>query len=111
MAAKLVSMKIDRAAQEAKYSEKSVAADAPAYPWGLTLNLDEDALEKLGIDLPDVDTKVMVIAKARVTSVSANQSTGGEKRRSLSLQIEELCLEPGGTTKKAEAMLYGESKE
>lgn len=110
MATKLVSMKIDRAAREAKYSEKSVAADAPAYPYGLTLHLDNETLEKLGIELSEVDTKVLIVAKGRVTSVSANQSTGGEKNRSMSIQIEELCVEPGGSTKKADEMLYG-SKE
>ena len=107
---KLVSMKIDRAAREAKYSEKSVAADAPAYPWGLSLTLDEEALDKLGIELPEVDEKVAVIAKATVTNVSSNSSAGGEKRRSVSLQITELCIEPGASTKKAEEALYGASK-
>lgn len=106
MATKLVNMKVSKAEREARYSEKSVAADAPSYPYGLSINLDDEALEKLGLEeLPAVDAKVMIVAKATVTNVSSNASTGGEKRRSIALQITDLCLE-SGSSKDAATELY-----
>lgn len=107
MATKLVNMKLDPKAREEKYTE-TIAADRPAYPWGLSITLDDDALEKLGIDtLPEVDTDMMLIAKVTITSVSANASSGGKENRSVGLQITDLCLEkPSG--KNATAALYGD---
>lgn len=107
MAEKLVSMKIDKAEREKKYSE-TVAADGPSYPYGLSMHLDEDVLEKLDLDsLPKVDSTVMIYAKATVTSVSSNSFPGGEKRRTVGLQITHLCLEAGGgSSESAEKKLY-----
>jgi hypothetical protein len=104
MAQELVSMKVDKAARDKRYSEPSIATDAPEYPYGLSLTLDEEALDKLGIDtLPATETHVMVYAKAMVTSVSVNESTGSGKRKSVSLQITDLCLEAPGSSKKTDA--------
>lgn len=88
---KLVSMKIDPKKREEKYAE-TVAADRPIYPWGLGINLDEEAIEKLGGDLPEVGTTMTVIARVDVTAVSSNESASG-KNRSVSLQITDMCLE------------------
>src|SRR5688572_2836684 len=94
MADKLVSMKVDKAAREKKYAEPTVAADSPEYPWGLQLNLGDEELEKLGVeDLPGTDVAVKVYAVATVTRISVDESDGA-KRRSMTLQITDLCLEP-----------------
>jgi hypothetical protein len=78
----------------AKEAKKEVSPDAnpPKYPWGLCINLDEDALKKLGIDeLPDVGSTVSIVAKAEVQSASESQYQGDkEKRMSLSLQITDM---------------------
>lgn len=101
----LASMKIDQNAREEKYklAETSAAPDGSQYPYGLQLQLDDEALDKLGIEtLPRPDTEIVVYARATVTSVSSNASTGGEKRRSVSLQITDLSLETA-TKKKSNA--------
>lgn len=105
--AKLVSMKLDPS--EDKHDGPPMpAGEGPRYPWGLTLNLDDEAIEKLDIDLPKVDSSVMVYAKALVQSVSSNQTAGGEKRRSVTLQITHLCVERGASGGDPEKTLYKE---
>lgn len=109
MATKLVNMKIDPKEREKKYAESTVAADAPMYPWGLQLHLDDETLDKLGITkLPEVGKSYTLTAKCDVTSVSENDSGDGP-RRSVSLQITDLSLDFGGGEKNsnAGAQLYG----
>lgn len=92
---KLVNMKISKAEQEKRSEPSTIATERPMYPWGLNLNLDNDTLEKLGIDgLPKVGESYAIIATASVSSVSSSESEGGA-HRSLSLQITDLCLEDG----------------
>jgi len=88
---KLVSMKIDPKEREKRYTD-TVAVDAPIYQWGLGLNLDNEALDKLGIALPKVGTTLMLVAKVAVTSVSAHESDS-DTTRSVSLQITDMALE------------------
>lgn len=107
--AKLVSMKMSKSERE-EQSKPTMLGDAPIYPYGLQLRLDEDALGKLGeTTLPAVGESVMVYAKAKVVSVSSNESTDGGKRRNVELQITDLCLEDPGDDATAER-LYGKAK-
>lgn len=86
---KLVSMKLDKAEQK---KEADIAYDPPEYPWGLSVELNDDALDKLGItDLPDVGDTMTLTARVCVTTVSSNATESGESRR-MSLQIEALAL-------------------
>jgi hypothetical protein len=94
----LTSMKISKAEREARYSEKSIATEGPMYPYGLSIQLDDESLEKLGIDVKDlaVGSTMVLVAKVEISSVSSNESTGGPARQSASLQITEMCLEGEG---------------
>jgi hypothetical protein len=109
--AKLVNMKVDRSSVEEKSEPASIAADAPMYPYGLSISLDEDALEKLGLEADDLeigDTKLL-IAKVEVTSISSNKSKNGGDMSNVSLQITDCCLEeaPAG---KAATSLYDKAE-
>ena len=86
---KLKDMKLTRSE---KTEEAEIATDTPDYPYGLTLNLDQDALEKLGIELPDVGDSFFVVAIAKVKSVSEHQSDE-HTSQDVSLQIEQLSLD------------------
>lgn len=69
------------------------ARDAgPLYPWGLSLTLDDPALKKLKIEMPEVGDTLMLVARVEVTSVSLNDSADGGERRSVSLQVTEMSL-------------------
>lgn len=92
----LVNMKLDPKARKEKYAE-TVAVDRPVYPYGLEVRLDEDALEALSLSkLPKVDGELLLTAKVRVTSVSSNEHSSGEKgphrHRNVTLQITDMAL-------------------
>lgn len=95
-------------ASEAK-EEVSPEAEAPKYPWGLCIDLNEDSLAKLGITaLPEVGSDMNIIARAEVVSASESQYQGDkEKRRSVSLQITEMAV--AAATRDAASALYGKS--
>ena len=84
---------MQQTAEEAKEYADPKPADAPKYPWGLCITLNDDSLEKLGVAaLPAVDTEVTIIAKAMVSRTSEYQTQGGESERSLDLQITDMQL-------------------
>ena len=94
---KLTSMKMT-AADLKKRSETCCTPmdkDAPAYPWGLSITLEEDALAKLGLEsLPKTESGMMLTARVEVSAVSSTATAGGGERRSVSLQITALALAP-----------------
>jgi len=71
----------------------------PAYSYGLCLSLEDDELEKLGIDeeLPTVGDIIHLCALAKVTSASQSEremSDGSKKQcRRIELQITHLATE------------------
>ncbi len=65
--------------------------NGPKYPYGLTIHLCDDSIEKLGItSLPMVGTKVNIMAVAVVTSIEQRQDSKGENETSMSLQITQM---------------------
>lgn len=69
------------------------AGDAPKYPYGLTLRLDNSSLDKLGMNaLPKVGAQVSVQANGVITSVSQNESEK-HSNRSVEIQIQELGVD------------------
>ncbi len=61
-------------AEETAEQISPTPADAPKYPWGLCITLNDDSLEKLGVKtLPAVDTEVTIVAKAVVSATRENQ--------------------------------------
>lgn len=91
---KLTNMKMPAKKAKELNAPATVGADAPRYPYGLCLSLENDALDKLGLkSLPKIGAVVEVIAKAKVQRVSETDTTEGGKRRSLELQITDLGFE------------------
>lgn len=104
---KLTSMKIDRAERDAAMRGPEALSEGPAYPWGLTLNLDDDAIEKLGIkSLPEAGETMMLVAKVKVTGTNSEDVDGGKKRQSIRLQLTDMALEDGGAKTNAAEKLY-----
>lgn len=111
MATKLVNMQMPKKKIEEQVATESPAADMPIYPWGLQVRLDEDSLDKLGMEkLPAVDGELMLIAKVKVVGVSSNEHSsngkGKHKHKSVELQITDLCLEDVPADKDAASELY-----
>lgn len=103
---KLVDMKISKADREKQTSPSTLMKDGPAYPWGLSLNLDDATLEKLGLELPEVGEELMLHARVKVSSCSSSDSEGGGKNRSCSLQIVAMGLEGEDREDDAAGTLY-----
>ena len=85
---KMVDMKRSKEEPKPDYMGKSVESE---YPYGLMLCLCEDDIKKLGMDLPAVDSEMMIMAKVKVCSVSQSESLYG-KNRSMNLQIVEMGI-------------------
>jgi len=61
--------------------------DAPKYPYGTALDLNDDTLKKLGISkLPEIGEEVAITAVAKVTRLSAYEEQDGPEQ-CLGLQI------------------------
>jgi hypothetical protein len=103
----MINMKMSR--EEAKeYNTIEANHDAPEYPYGLRIDLNDDSLEKLGITaLPKVGTEMTMTCKVTVTSVSAYDRQGGEAEQSVCLQITDMELGAGKTQSDAATSLYG----
>ena len=63
------------------------------YPWGLSINLENESLDKLGMDdLPKVGSTVKVVAEAKVESVSSRSDRDDKNNRTVSLQIVKMAI-------------------
>lgn len=67
-------------------------SEKPRFPYGLKICLTDKEMAKLQIDVADafVGGIVHIHALARVTSVSQNDTEGGEQSR-VELQVEDMC--------------------
>ena len=88
---KLISMKLSK---EQATSEVAIgASEGPRFPFGLSINLDDDSLKKLGFDkLPGVGAEMTVSGVGTVTRASENRSQSGVSR-DVSIQLEKLKVE------------------
>lgn len=69
------------------------AGDAPKYPWGLCIDLNDEVLKKLGItELPTVGTVFVIEAQARVQSMNQSEQLDGDKEGRISLQITDMAV-------------------
>lgn len=97
-------------AAEAKESTIGYAAadpgEAPKYPYGLSLDLNDDVLKKLGITtLPTVGTTMLLTAEVKVTRISAYEEQDGSEQ-CLGLQITSMDLANPSSSSSAAEKLY-----
>jgi hypothetical protein len=98
--------------ERGEYTGQAIEVKEPSYPYGLSIDLDDGSMEKLGITaLPKVGTEMMITAKVVVKSVSSNQYEGSDAESRMCLQITD--MEIGGENKKQDKAesLYGDSSE
>lgn len=103
----LVSMKLTPK-ESKEQSEGPAVADRPQFPFGLSIRLSEEQIEKLGIvTLPKVGTKLALLARVDVERVSETSTQGDGKHRSMELQITDMGLEKETNIAAAAEKLYG----
>lgn len=86
---------VDMRRTPAKVSTSAMPmSEISQYPWGLTLTLTHDELEKLGVDISNFEVGDMfhLAAMTKVTSVSENETEAGKCSR-VELQIVALGAE------------------
>ena len=106
MATKLVSLK---GSKRETVSAAPMMSDAPDYPYGLTLTLEEETIQKLGLEDDDLEVgyEMLLVAKVRVTSSSSHDSEENGVRRCVCLQLTDACVEDADD---AAGTLYGKKK-
>lgn len=67
--------------------------DRPRYPFGLSLFLGDEEMQKLNAGDLSVGEEVMVVAKARVSGVNAREEADGEMDRTADLQITDMQIQ------------------
>lgn len=103
----MVNMQMSKEAA-AEYSGATPSADnAPKYPYGLCLCLNDDAMKKLGLTtLPAVGSKMTLSAVVVVTSVGSSQQQDGDAEVRADLQITDMELAPKTEGKSVADRLY-----
>jgi hypothetical protein len=81
----MVDMKMSK--KEAKAEVEPSQDGLPAYPWGLSLHLGDDEIQKLGAADLEAGDEVTITCKAKVTGCSSNENLLGESHNSMDLQI------------------------
>ena len=87
------SMKVGKKEQSAV--EKLYEPEQQDYPYGLTIELDDETLKKLGItELPEIRNKMLLAANIEVRSTSESKNDSGRDHKNVSLQITDMELGP-----------------
>lgn len=93
--------------EEQKEYGGTAMAPKPLYPYGLSINLDHGAMEKLGLGLPRVGDVIEFKCRAQVTSASEYASLN-DPECSCGLQITNMEVSRELDPDKAAQRLYGE---
>jgi len=74
---------------------KTVEAEQPEYPYGLTIDLDNDTIKKMGLDVTkfSVEDEIQIVAKAFISRVSS-EKTGEGSNDSLCIQLTDMIIIP-----------------
>lgn len=90
--------------RDPKKEPETAPAFEPAYPYGTCFSLGDEEIEKLGVDLKDIDTgdTLHLFAFAKVTSKTDREESG----KRVELQITHLSVEDEDGENRAESR-YG----
>lgn len=89
----LKSMALTKADRKAREKRCEIPSLGDKYPYGLRIELNNDAVKKLGLSsLPKAGKRMKLVAEVRVIGSRMNQRDGGETERNLDLQIEKMDL-------------------
>lgn len=64
------------------------------FPFGLRLHLNNETLDKLGMEMPEMGEVMTLVARVEVVSLSENSSKESEDRKDVDLQITDMELLP-----------------
>lgn len=94
----LVSMKMSK--KESKSEFEPSLDDAPKFPFGLSIRLNNESMEKLNLGkMPKVGSEMTLTAEVNVESTEESERAGGGSRRHMTLQITSMSLDDGDIQK------------
>jgi len=101
--------KADKKAEQDRWKDGGTVENMDDYPYGLTIHLDDDVLEKLGLTNADFDTgqPVMLTSEAIITEDRIN-TVNGKTRRSMSIQLRKIAISQEQDKDDMATTLYGE---
>lgn len=73
----------------------SSGSNAPEYPYGTKLTVEDDHVHKLGMDDAMVGEEVMVTGKGKVVACRKNDMEGGKGKKSVEVQMTEMKMDRG----------------
>lgn len=89
---KMANMKMSAAEKKAQAPTAVGESKGPEYPYGLRINLGDDAFDKLGMDMmPKVGSKLKLHAAVEVVSTAQDAGKHGSTKR-VELQITDMAL-------------------
>lgn len=100
--------KADKEAERKRWEGESVVGEMDDYPYGLTIHLDDQTMEKLGLTGADFDTgePVAIVAEGVITEDRIN-TVNGKTRRSMSIQLRKMAVSQEGEREDVATTLYG----
>lgn len=86
-------------------------SEGPKYPYGTSLDFNDETLKKLGITkLPGIGEEVAITAIGKVTRISAYEEQGGAEQ-CLGIQLTAMDVNIPSQVQSAADKLYGTSQE
>lgn len=100
---KLTNLKLTKKERKAAGEVPKEAESKEAYPWGLSITLETESIDKLGLDLKSfkINEKIKIGAIAEVIGISNDKTEDGD-RKTIRLQIQKIGLDRGGISKAGE---------
>lgn len=99
-------------AQKSDYEAVPMVSDAPEYPYGLSIDLSKESLERLGKSASDFELgeEFEMTVKVKVKGISSSQYEGdSDGHESVDLQICEMEMDDGHKSDESRInRLYGE---
>ncbi len=98
--------KEDKKAESERWENPDARDD---YPWGLSISVNEETMEKLGLTDKDFDAgqPVMIHAEGFISEDRVNVFNG-KKQRSMSIQFKKMAVEQDGEKSETiSAAMYG----
>ncbi len=88
----MISLELDDETQFDSPVVSAISPDKPRFPYGTRISLEDAQLKAIGLDPADccIGGMIHIHGLARITSVSQNDSEGGQHSR-VELQIEQMC--------------------
>lgn len=95
---------------ELKERDSTSLSEEDRYPYGLRIHVDDQSMQKLGTELPEIGTKMLLVAEVEVASVSQYASPDNEDK-SFSLQIQQMELKDKPSAEAKLKRMYPSSAE